>query len=461
MSIDHVIRCLLAFLLVKAVLCDLKGSTWTYPVQNFYPSDYQAGIQNIDFAQNRDMQLFVANNLGVLAYDGERWEVHAYKTGKKHRSLAFDPTEDRLYAGSQGDFGYFRGNWEYVSLAELIPGPAIYFDDVWDIFIDEEGVYFCTLQHIFHYDGESVRVLSLDGGFERAFYVSGQLFCQSALGALYEIQGQEINLVTQPLYEGVLAGMVSLEDGFMLIYNSGDVAYMGASDSFRERGTLSEVLMGTYVNHVLQLSDARLVISTQRQGLFVYDLYTSSVERLSIQEGLQSNTCLRTFQDFEGNIWVGQQSGISLIHVNSPMRLTHRQLGLEGSGYAVLETDKGSYYTTSNGIYFSPVESDRASFLTGTEGPAYGLTTLAGIAYAGHHNGLYRLDGATATLIVPTKGMWQVKSLRSHPDFVVGGTYEGIFLMKLLRSGELEPIGQVEGFDESSRFLKKTKTVDW
>ena len=54
-----------------------------YPIQNFTPTDYKAGIQNIDFAQNRDMTLFVANNLGVLSYNGNKWEVHAFESGKK------------------------------------------------------------------------------------------------------------------------------------------------------------------------------------------------------------------------------------------------------------------------------------------------------------------------------------------------------------------------------------------
>ena len=74
-----------------------------YPVQNFMPSDYKAGIQNIDFAQNRNMTLFVANNLGILSYNGKSWERHATRTGKKQRSLAFDEKANRLYFGSQGE----------------------------------------------------------------------------------------------------------------------------------------------------------------------------------------------------------------------------------------------------------------------------------------------------------------------------------------------------------------------
>ena len=61
-----------------------------YPIRNFTPIDYKAGIQNIDFAQNRNMTLFVANNLGVLSYNGKEWNLHAFKSGKKERCLAFD-----------------------------------------------------------------------------------------------------------------------------------------------------------------------------------------------------------------------------------------------------------------------------------------------------------------------------------------------------------------------------------
>ncbi|MCB0642264.1 MAG: hypothetical protein KDC44_11520, partial [Phaeodactylibacter sp.] len=115
-----------------------------YPIRNFRPTDYKAGIQNIDFAQNRDMQLFVANNLGVLAYNGHDWAVHAFNTGKKERSLVFDEAHNRLYVGSQGTFGYFEEDWNYVALDELLPAESRDFDEVWDVYLHQSRVYFCT-----------------------------------------------------------------------------------------------------------------------------------------------------------------------------------------------------------------------------------------------------------------------------------------------------------------------------
>ena len=88
-----------------------------YPLQNFMPSDYKAGIQNIGFSQNRDMTLFVANNLGILAYNGKSWEKHSFQTGKKQRSLAFDEkttaciSAHRGYSGTSTVTGKWCRSW--------------------------------------------------------------------------------------------------------------------------------------------------------------------------------------------------------------------------------------------------------------------------------------------------------------------------------------------------------------
>ena len=124
------------------------SSNGKYPIQNFSPADYEAGNQNIDFAQNRDMDLFVANNLAVLSYNGNRWERHAFRTGKKNRSLAFDENTNRLYIGLQGDIGFFEEDWRYVSLIDQIPSDSRDFDEVWDVFVIDTKVYFCTFQGI-------------------------------------------------------------------------------------------------------------------------------------------------------------------------------------------------------------------------------------------------------------------------------------------------------------------------
>ena len=433
-----------------------QAFTGKYPIQNFTPSDYKAGIQNIDLAQNRDMTLFVANNLGVLSYNGNDWEVHIYKSGKKERSLAFDETTNRLYVGSQGEFGYFNEEWNYNSLLEKVPLPLRDFDEVWDVFLFDSKIYFCTFQGIYVYDGQSITVIEHEGGFNRSFKSNGKLFTQNQSGKLFEIKGKGLSpAYSQRQQNQIVAGIIPQNEGFLFFYNSGEIEFatpFGVSAIYED---LIRVLRGKYVNHVLQLSDSRLAISTQTAGLYLFDLQKQLLENINTQDGLLTNACLRSFQDYSGNLWIGMQNGMALVDINSPMRFINDKIDLQGSGYDAFEVEEGTYYTTSNGIYFLGKNANSCVFLQGTEGPAYSLQKITGKLYAGHHTGLFVLEKGKAKRLANTNGLWRLKQLRSNPEFAIGGTYSGLYLFKLNENLELQPVQKINGFGESSRFFEE------
>ncbi|TAE47553.1 MAG: hypothetical protein EAZ89_17590 [Bacteroidetes bacterium] len=448
---------LLLSALSTGLLC--RAFPGKYPVHNFTPSDYKAGIQNIDFAQNRDMTLFAANNLGILSYNGRSWEQHASQTGKKQRSLAFDEQTDRLYFGSQGVFGYFTGDWKMVSLVDNIPASAPDFDEVWDVFLLNSKAYFCTFQGIYIYDGQSVSVLTHPDGFNRTFKTDGKLFVQSRQGQLFEIKDRELlaPAYLTPMSNETLAGIIPEDGGYLLMYNSGKIEFTTPFGVAGKYSTLSKALQSKYVNHVLQLSDNRLAISTQTAGLFLFDPQKQTIENIRTADGLLSNACLRTFQDYSGNLWVGMQNGIALVDINSPMRFINQEINIQGSGYEAYHRDEGTYYTTSGGIYFLANNTTQSVFLTGTEGPSYGMQNIAGKLYAGHHTGLFLLANGTARRIAHTHGLWQVKHLQSNPEFAIGGTYSGLYLFRMNGNMELQGVGKISGFEESSRFFEEDR----
>lgn len=429
-----------------------------YPIRNFTPTEYGAGIQNIDFAQNRDLNLFVANNLGVLSFNGNQWMTYARNTGKKQRSLAFDGNSNRLYVGSQGDFGYFQDEWRYVSLLEKIPEKSRDFDEVWEVYVIGANVFFCTFQGIFKYDGQNISVINHKDGFDRSFLVNSKLFTQSQKGDLFEVDGDKLLPLGKKIAGNQrVAGVIRNEAGYVVIYNSGQIELLagtGAKEIFKD---LAAALSQKYVNHVDQISDGRIVISTQRAGLYIYDMQTNRMENITVEGGLLSNACLRVFQDHGGNLWVGMQNGIALIDIRSPIRLINQNIGLEGSGYEAFETNEGTYYTTSNGIFFQPTGKSGSSFLNGTEGPAYGLQQINNRLYAGHHTGLFLLEGGKATRIMTSDGMWQVKPLQSKPQYAIGGTYSGLHLFRIDEKGILREIQKIKGFNESSRFFEEDR----
>ncbi len=457
-KLDKVVKKSLVFLFLLLLIKVSPAFSGKYPIKNFAPPDYGAGIQNIDFAQNRDLSLFVANNLGVLSFNGTSWGKHALNTGKKQRSLAFDEKSNRLYVGSQGEFGFFEGNWHYVSLLDRIPKHFQDFDEVWDVLLFDSKVYFCTFQGIYVFDGESVTVIRRPGGFNRSFIAGNRLFTQSPTGELLEIEGNSLIALPQNRHKNqVVAGVVRTEAGYVFFYNSGKIEFLNSTASAEPYAELINILAGKYVNHVIQISDSRLVISTQLAGLFIYDQLTKQIENISISDGLISNACLRVFQDYSGNLWVGMQNGIALIDINSPLRLVNQNIDLQGSGYEAFELEEGTYYTTSNGIYFLPKDAYKSQFLIGTEGPAYGMQLINNKLYAGHHTGLFLLERGKAVRRAYCEGLWQIKQLRSNPQFAIAGTYTGLHLFQLDSKGELRDVQKINGFNESSRFFEEDR----
>jgi len=433
----------------------------TYPILNYGPDIYQAGNQNIDFAQNRNRTLFVANNLGVLTFNSNSWDTHSTQTGKKKRSLAFDETRERLYVGSQGEFGFFEDSWQYKSLHDLVPSKHQDYDEVWDVILFDHAVYFCTFQKLFKYHDGKITVLEHDGGFQRAFMINQKLFVQSAGGELLELQGDKFKPSFEVQTDLRIIGLIKDRDGYYVFYNSGKIDFNINGKLQPQANKLSEQLHGKFVNHVLQLSDERIVASTQTAGIFVYDAKSEILENITVESGLRSNTCLRSFQDYAGNIWVGTQNGISHVLINSPIRMLQQQTGILSSGYEILETKEGRYFSTSDGTYYQPAGLSTTTLIPGTSGPSYSFTNVNGQVYLGHHKGLFKLNKGSASLILPFEGIWKVARLETQPDFVVAGTYTGLFLLRVTPT-ELMPLGKIEGFDESSRFFEEdTKGNIW
>jgi hypothetical protein len=77
-------------------------------ISNYDPLTYQAGIQNFDIIQDDLGRIFVANNLGLLEYDGKNWTRYGLNNTKV-RSVFLGP-DRRIYVGSQADFGYLENH---------------------------------------------------------------------------------------------------------------------------------------------------------------------------------------------------------------------------------------------------------------------------------------------------------------------------------------------------------------
>ena len=121
-------------------------------VINYSKQNYSGGLQNWDITQDKNGIIYVANNEGLLSFDGRSWGLYPLPNKTIVRSVAIN-VDNRIYVGGQDELGYFapaqNGILQYHSLTTLIPAKDKSFGDVWDIISFNKSVFFRSANKIF------------------------------------------------------------------------------------------------------------------------------------------------------------------------------------------------------------------------------------------------------------------------------------------------------------------------
>ena len=120
------------------------------PIQNFPPQLYEAGNQNWMITQAPDASIYIANNSGLLKYNGSRWQL--YPSPNNTIIRAVKAIDDKIYTGSFMDFGFWKQNSEgqlsYTSLAESLNIELIEDEQFWNILEYDNWLLFQSLNRL-------------------------------------------------------------------------------------------------------------------------------------------------------------------------------------------------------------------------------------------------------------------------------------------------------------------------
>ena len=154
-------RILFFFLILLPVSVFSQNTIGLPDIINYSKQAYAAGLQNWDIRQDRKGIIYLANNEGVLSFDGKYWNLSPLPNRTIVRSIETG-AGDRIYAGGQDELGYFspgrNGSLQFTSLVDLLPENERSFGDVWDICLYKKDIYFRTSGKIFRYTGNAMAV---------------------------------------------------------------------------------------------------------------------------------------------------------------------------------------------------------------------------------------------------------------------------------------------------------------
>lgn len=106
-------------------------------VRNYKRNEYKGGTQNWNIGQDKNGNLYFANNNGLFQFDGSSWRKYPLPNHTSVRCLKIDDS-GKIFVGGYNEFGYFKtnnkGKLEYTSLAQKVDKNKIkIIDFIWKI----------------------------------------------------------------------------------------------------------------------------------------------------------------------------------------------------------------------------------------------------------------------------------------------------------------------------------------
>jgi DNA-binding CsgD family transcriptional regulator len=459
------LRLLFLFLwIVKAGICQNSVSGLPF-TRNFNTVDYNAGIQNWHIAEDKRGLLYIANNFGLLEYDGSKWKIYGVRNGTKLRSVAID-SRGKIYVGCQGDFGFFfpdkAGTLQYTSLADSLEARYRDFDEAWSIYIDGNKVYFCTFSRIYTYDQSGFTVTETTAGIDQSYLVNKQLYINERSAGLGILEGKMIHKIKGGEFFTKLSisSILPLHSNHLLISTFRDGVFEMIDEEVRPWNNLQQnYFKDAIVNCMIRLRNGNFAAGTQNNGLLILDPEGNILLQLTRGKGIANRTILSLHEDDLNNLWVGQNNGIAYVELGSPFTFINEQIGLPGSGYAAYLEDDKLFLGTNTGVYLHERGKDDYKLIDNTRGQVYSIGKYNNDLLVGHHNGALRIEGLTATRISTEPGSWIFLNGKQNQQKLIGGVYSGLQLYTM-HNGHWKYQQKIKGFGESSRVMAQDPSGD-
>lgn len=402
--------------------------------------------------------MYFANNGGLLEFDGARWRTFHLPNHQVVRAVAW--SEGKVFVGGFAEFGYFepdnRTKWRYHSLSSNLQSDLSRREEIWHILARPDAVYFQSFSTIYRYDGKTVVQVSPPSNLMFLHQIGERLIFPGIERGLYEMMpGGGFRLLegTQVLKNAIVAFILPGKGGSLFVGTKNDGFFTYADGECLPWGSpLSERIRLAQPNKAVKLPDGGIAIGTILDGVFVLDSLKNLRFHLNRENGLQDNTVLSMFSDCSGNLWLGLDKGIDLLELNSPLTFFNDRSGKVGVVYTAAVFQQNLYIGTNHGVFFKPADSNVPGYdfklVAGTQGQVWQLQVLDNQLIAGHNDGTFRIEGATAAKISDVTGGWTTLPLPGRHDALLQGTYTGLVVFKKNAAGAWAFSHRLEGFSE-------------
>ena len=430
------------------------------PIQNYTPIEYAAGNQNWSITQSIDKHIYIANNGGLLEFNGAVWKLYQSPNGTPLKSVKI--INDRVFTGSYMEFGYWIkddfGVLIYNSISSKIEQPLIEDEHFWNISKFKDWVLFQSLDRIYIYNTINGSIDILDAKTTRAsiLEVGNKIYFQKINEGIFTIDnGKSVLVSDNDIFKtDIIIGAFLKENKILFVTEQSKFYFLDEAMLTKWDISADVVLSKRETYSALRLNDGSFVLGTISNGVYHLDNDGTILNHINQEKGLNNNTVLSLFQDVDQNLWLGLDNGLSVINLDSPFNEYIDHNGVLGVVYTAVLYDDILYLGTNQGLFYKRRDEDvDFQLVDATQGQVWLLKVINGTLFCGHHKGTYVIENGQANQISDVPGTWDIHKIESNSNLLLQGNYKGLSILEKI-NGQWSFRNKIEGFNSSSRFFE-------
>ena len=332
-----------------------------FNTHHFIDQSPEISNENWDVIQHPNGLIYVANQRGVLEFDGHSWRLIELPGQNSVFSLGVDD-EGVIYVGARSDFGKLVPNsvglLEFESMLKFVQHKDRDFRNIWGVHVISSGIIFQANNYLFRWDGQQIWASSSEHRLHTSYSMFDRFFVKKDGVGLLELLDDSLHLVPEgALFADKRVFMIEpMHDGSMMIGAQEGVDGRLQLFKFSESGMQTLVTDPHFVNSDTEyayytgtkLRDNFFAIGSLYDGVFIIDENGSFIETVGIDRTIPGDVT-SVYEDQQGGLWISHYTN-GITHVGAPFSLS--EYDLPGSLVNDVVRFQGALYiATDEGLF--------------------------------------------------------------------------------------------------------------
>lgn len=418
----------------------LFSQTGNHFVKNFLPKDYDAAANNSGITQNKSGLIFVANNNGVMIYDGIKWESYNRIGEPKIMSIATAFNNEVVVGTEDGDIAVIsqkkNGKYFYKSLLEGQTEEQKPKEIIRQILTIDSCTYFLSSDKLIEYSKRGLKFYNPSSSFHtRAIVIGKHLFVLekgkqlSVLinGKLKAVEGSqwlasEVFFYNYPINKNKYALGIRNLGTYLVYYDS----LRPTQIKFVHKPSSCDAeIISAVANNGTLLRNGNFIVTTNYKGAFELDTNLNIVRKYNIKNGVYDNNIKFAYEDLNGNLWLALYYGVSFVETNSRLFQYTRDDNIAGTVQSAVYFKNKLFVGTDKGLQFYDTIDEKFKLFQDFDKQIWHLAYSFDNLFIGSDNGLFVYDDKEFKQLTENRTFF-IRPDKFQKNILYIGTEEGL-----------------------------------